>query len=219
MKTFYSIIKIVSNIASSDSISVGLVVVEGDNIIISFSDFKKKIAKKILTPEINIDFITKQIELKIEELNSEKDSLNETFFSNKEIVGDRINYNYFEYLSIYSQGIVQFTKPTILKDKLSNEKFEKLFKLFVDNSVVKSIADKPVDFLLKEIVYNKLISRVKEVVHTNIRLDNELIPDLIFPYELDCIGMNGSIVGAKSLSFSKSSQTIHNNITDYIVVR
>ncbi|MGJ8685590.1 MAG: hypothetical protein ACSHWW_13245, partial [Nonlabens sp.] len=41
---------------------------------------------------------------------------------------------------------------------------------------------------------------------------------IYFPYEMDCIGLNGSLIGAKSLSFDQSLSVIDKNISHYFTL-
>jgi len=59
---------------------------------------------------------------------------------------------------------------------------------------------------------------VVERVHTNYKFKPEKFPSIYFPYEMDCIGLNGSLIGAKSLSFDKSLQVIDKDISHYFTL-
>ncbi|MCD8528657.1 MAG: hypothetical protein LRY27_01460 [Chitinophagales bacterium] len=41
------------------------------------------------------------------------------------------------------------------------------------------------------------------------------MPTIYFNYEIDCIGLNGAFIGAKSIDFEKSYQTIDKEVSHY----
>jgi len=70
----------------------------------------------------------------------------------------------------------------------------------------------------QEIITKNLIDKVNTKVHTHYKFKPEVFPSIYFPYEMDCIGLNGSLIGAKSLSFNKSLQVIDKNISHYFTL-
>jgi hypothetical protein len=126
--------------------------------------------------------------------------------------------DYFNYLNLYTTGLIQFSSPKLILDSHSID-LDKLFKLYVDPiEHIKGNKGEEDLQMIKSHVQERLISKVEERVHTNIKIDSNLISDIIFPYELDCIGMNGSLVGAKSLTFEHSHQTVDRNVSHYIAL-
>jgi len=86
-----------------------------------------------------------------------------------------------------------------LYDKVDENEFNKLVAfLFNEPASVQSKASSVYDRSL-EIIEKKLINKVQDRVHTNYRFTPELFPSIYFNYRMDCIGLNGSLVGAKSL--------------------
>ena len=61
MKTFYTIIKIAPNTLAGDTLSIGLLLHNGDKYWLQFSEEKKAVAKKLLDSKAEIvDFVVKQ---------------------------------------------------------------------------------------------------------------------------------------------------------------
>lgn len=214
MKSFYSILKLSPNIATEDSIAIGLLLFDGENFRTYFSSSKKRLAIKLLDDKnLNLKFFIKQIIEKCDDLNSDKKEL-QIFYKSKRF----IDISYFEYLSKYSNGLIQFSKPNVLYNKVDEIEFNKLIEfLFNEPASVESTVSVVFD-RSHEIVEKKLIEKVQNRVHTNYRFTPELFPSIYFNYKLDCIGLNGSLVGAKSLSFNKSIQTLDRNISHYITL-
>lgn len=214
MKSFYSILKLSPNIATEDSIAIGLLLFDGENFRTYFSASKKRLANKLLDDKnFSLSFIIEQIIEKCEELNKDKKDLQ--FFYKSERF---IDISYFEYLSNYTNGIIQFSKPNVLYNKVDESEFNKLIEFLFNESAwaqlpVSSVFDRSI-----EIIEKKLIDIVQNKVHTNYRFTPESFPSIYFNYEMDCIGLNGSLVGAKSLSFDKPIPSLDKNISHYFTL-
>ena len=219
MKTFYSLIKIVPNELSGDSLTIGIIVSSRDGIRLKISKAKKVFAKSIVNIDGSlIDFIERQIKNKIKEQNNlikvGKDSLFETC--------SFLTPQYFEYLANYSNGLLKFTPPTIIADNIDDSKFLKLFKLFVDSSnesvTKKDESVKKYEKVFYTKINSHLIDKVKDKVHTKESINNKIVPTLLNPFEIDCIGLNGVLIGAKSLPFIQAKETLHKSLNTYISV-
>ncbi|ALO13878.1 hypothetical protein L21SP5_00198 [Salinivirga cyanobacteriivorans] len=104
-----------------------------------------------------------------------------------------------------------------MKEKNNEATFNALFSLLVDSEVLqkeKHIKPDP-KAQTNEIINKKLIERVKDKVHTNIRFTDKVIPSLYFNYEMECIGLNGVFTGAKSINFNQTEQTIQKEVSHY----
>lgn len=122
MKSFYSILKLSPNIATEDSIAIGLLLFDGKIFRTYFSSDKKRIANKLLDDKnFNLSFIIDQIIEKCNELNSDKVDL-QLFYKSEQY----FDISYFEYLSNYSNGIIQFSKPNALYYPMDDIEFNKL---------------------------------------------------------------------------------------------
>jgi len=161
-----------------------------------------------------IDFLELEIEKKINEtnLNFKKTTL-ELFDFNQ-----NLSSSYFDYLSKYSNGILKFSKPNYIAGDIDDSQFIELYKLFVDStdiSLQKKI--KTIDKVFYDRINTNLIERIKDRVHINFKFDSNLIPT-ITTFDIDCIGLNGAFVGAKSLPFTQSKDVLQKTIQTYISV-
>lgn len=215
MKSFYSILKLSPNIATEDSVAIGILLFDGEKFRYYFSDKKKRLANNLLDDKnVNINFIVNQIVDKCKTINSDKEELK--FFYKFDTLTD---ISYFDYLSSYSNGLVQFSKPKGLYDKMDDAAFEKLINFLFKEPVHEILKVADTDFLLsQDIIERKLISKVEGKVHTHFKFTPEVFSAIYFPYEMDCIGLNGSLIGAKSLSFEKSFPSIDKGISHYITL-
>jgi len=214
MKTYYIIIKVIPNSLVKDSISVGMVLSDDISFQIRFSENKVRIAKSLLGDNRkHLDFVIQQIEKTLLSVNNGHG--NGIFkFENK------INASYFNYLNRYSNNIVQYEQPNYIKEENTITTFNNLFRLFIDNDIKNDETLVKADLELKnrEIINTKLISRVKDKVHTNIKFSDKILPTLYFNYELDCIGLNGVFTGAKSINFNVSEVTLQKEISNYYAI-
>lgn len=218
MKTFYSLIKISPNEMSGDSLTIGLLLSSSMGTRVKFSRFKKQLLKNIITTDSSIiDFIEREINNNVNEINNKILNEKSELFENPLL----LNSQYFSYLSKYSNGLLKFTTPTMITEHIDDLKFNQLFKIFVDNAHNEkkvNQSSKKIEKIFFEKVETKLISRIKDKVHIHQNIDSNLVPSLFNPFEIDCIGLNGVLVGAKALPFTQSKETLHKIVNTYISV-
>src|SRR5690606_24389700 len=107
MDSFYTIISLSPNIATKDSVAVGLILFDGIHFRSFFSDRKRKAAERLISnSNLDLKGILKQIEGKCEELNEDLVQ-NKLFYSAQKWK----DASYFNYLEKYSNGLVQFSEP------------------------------------------------------------------------------------------------------------
>lgn len=214
MKNFYTIIYLSPNKVSGDTVAIGMLLFDGKKFKYYISEKKKNIALKLFkSKNVDVDFFLKQITNKCDSINSD---INESNLFNKyEKISD---LSYISYLSKYSNGILQFSKPTIFFDVVDDMKFSSLIHLFFEESVYEYdlLAIKENNYDL--IIQNKLIEKVSNRIHTNYKFTPKNLDSIYFPFEMDCIGLNGSLVGAKSLSFELTKMTIDKNLSHYFTL-
>jgi hypothetical protein len=216
MNTFYSLIKIAPNPASGDNITIGIIVSDASGFRYRFSKSRIGIVKKLIGDTNGIlAYIEKQISAKI-------DSENKSFFNDRLDTISRLTESYFNYLNNYCNGILQFSKPGKIFDSLNDEKFEKLYKLLVDKegdeiSALQSDKNNRISAFFSK-VETRLIDRVSDKIHVKEKFNSDIIPSLLTPFEMDCIGKNGSLIGAKSISLEQSQQTIASHLNSYMNV-
>jgi len=203
---------------SGDSLTIGIILSTSSGLKVKFSKLKKQLSKSIISSDNSIiDFVEKQILSKVKEHNKFISDNKKGLFEHPSL----LDSEYFSYLSKYSNGLLKFTAPSIIADNVDDIKFEKLFSLFVDSSLNFEEDKKPIKKIEKmffDKVEAKLISRVKNRVHIHQNIDSKIVPSLFKPFQIDCIGLNGVLVGAKALPFTQSKETLHKSINTYISV-
>lgn len=215
MKSYYSLVKISPNSMSDDTLTIGIILSNGNGFKVMFSKNKTQISKSLLpTNSTLLDFLVKEIEKKINETNEILNKNKSQLFEND----NPLSSSLFEYLSKYSNGILKFSKPNYISN-INESSIMNLFEVFVDSIEVKQINPNiEFDKIFYQKIESKLIDRVKEKVHTKIKFNDKIVPSLFSSFEVDCIGLNGAFVGAKSLPFTQSKDTLHKNVNTYISV-
>jgi hypothetical protein len=218
MKSFYSLIKIAPNEMSGDTLTIGILLSTSSGIKVKFSKLKKQLSKSLISADSSIvDFVEKEILVKVKEHNNFLSDNKNGLFEWPTI----LDADYFSYLSKYSNGLLKFSSPTIIADNIDDVKFQKLFRLFVDSTFINEEDKKPakkIEKIFFEKVEKRLISIVKDKVHIHQQIDSKIVPSLFNPFEMDCIGLNGVLVGAKALPFTQSKETLHKSVNTYISV-
>lgn len=215
MKTFYSLIKVSPNTSAGDLITVGIIVAGQSGVLYKISESKIKSLHSFLHHRMSLlDHFIKQLSHKVAEANKNIENNKNLLFENQHL----FTPEYFEYLNRYSNNLIQFSKPSLLFEDINKEKFEKLYQVFVGFDQPEIKKETVNEKIFSDKIEKKLVSRVKDKVHTNIVFSDKIISSLYFKFEMDCIGLNGVLTGAKSLYFNKSPQTIHAHVSDYITL-
>lgn len=229
MKTFYTILKLSPNTMAGDSLSIGLLVCSGNEYWLKISETKKNIVKKLVNNKTkSVDFVLKQLENYLKQLKAT--SQHEQLFPLERF----ITADYIDYLNIYSNGLLQFSKASVLDDNFDHEKFLKLYSLFIEKESELKLALNETEKLndtklslnhyhetdlnINQKVQLNLIQRVENKIHTEITLNHSNLKSLYFNINVDCIGLNGSFVGAKTLSLENKVQTLEKNVSYYITL-
>jgi hypothetical protein len=219
MNTYYTLIKVTTNVLSDDNLTIGLLVYHNAEFKIGFSKSKTNIAKTLLAVD------DKLLDAVIKDMIQNFDKLNHSYKNQKEHnllpTIHTIDETYLSYLSKYSNGFISFSTPKAIAITNLSTQFDSLFKSFVD-----STWEHKTDYALKqaheqvfyERIDKKLIQPILHKVHTHIKLGMEQVPTLLHSFELDCIGKNGVLLGAKSISFDQSKETIHRNMNTYVSI-
>lgn len=209
MKQFYSYIKVSPNPALGDSIAIGILLYDGSRFRHYISESKKKRSQKLFPSGLNLDLALKGVISKSNEISQDR-SKNQLFYDSDKYS----NYKYFEYLSDYSNGILQFSKPNMISGEMNDSRFRKFaLSLFNDEEMLDGKSY--YDHAYSPKVERKLISRIRDRVHVDVKINDDFFPGLSFEYEMNVLGKNGSMVGAKVIDFGLNQQTIQNHLFKY----
>lgn len=215
MKKFYSIVKLSPHVVTEDSVAIGIVFFDGNDFRTYFSQHKIKVAVKLnRSLSVNIKQITQDITLKCEQLNQNN--------SKDLLINEAQSYeqpSYFHYLSRYANGLIQFSSPNAFVGEMNDRLFSKfILNLFNDDIELKEEKKINVESKHKTIIEKNLIRLVENKIHTYYNFNPTTAEDIYFSLEMDCIGKNGALIGAKSLSFEKSRATIDTHLSHYFAL-
>ena len=199
MKSFYNIIRYVSNQWSNESIAVGLLVVSGQNVFYQVSDRKIRLANK-LNPQGK-----KLFNFSVEQLNSfvagEKEKFEMKAQASLGLEQPKLNLAFAEKLHQYNSGILQFSAPELINKEFDQAAFLKYFQKIVDAQEGQPKPAEPKsEFLYR--IESKLYEPLKGKVDVNYELKKQSLPSLYFDYHLDNIGVNGAIIASSSIDLN-----------------
>lgn len=199
MKSFYSIIRYVSNQWSNESIAVGLLVVYGQSIFFKISDRKLRLASK-LNPQAN-----KLLKFSLDQLNKfvegEREKHQEKVQASLLVEQSKLNLAFAEKLHQYNSGILQFSSPELINKEFDQGAFKKYYSKIVDaHEEFPKIADPKSEFIRS--IQLKLYEPLKDKVDVNYELKKQSLPSLYFDYHLDNIGVNGAIIASSSIDLN-----------------
>lgn len=210
MESHISIIRFVNNPLSEESIALGLVVVSNNEVYFKLSQKKIKFAQKLNPSSAKLlSFSLTQLQRFIS-----KDLADQ---SNNIIKFDKIiDSQYLSRLSVYNNGIIQFSKPSFLKASIDANLFEEYFqKIIGDNGFEKELV-KPITEL-KKTIETKIYKPLEAQIDVDYTLKKGILPSLFFDFHVDGIGVNGAMYAAKSVDFNtnKPISDIRAEISEY----
>lgn len=196
--------------------SLGIIASNGKELFFLSSKRKRKLIDKLLsTDKAVLDFVLKELEAKIEHTNQINRAREKDLFQ----LGQLLDGEYFNYLKNYSNGLLHFSSPNYIAAKIESKQVQKLFHLYVDPiEITTRRSPKASDKQFRSRVKQNLTSKVKDRVHTNFSIDSSSVQTIGSPFQLDCVGKNGSLISAKALPFTSSIQTLSREINVYISI-
>lgn len=203
MAGYYSILRFVNNPLTDESIALGLVMLpepgsgQSRQAMFRLSDIKIEFAKK-LNPGC-----AKLLAFSLEQLN---------MYFQQELVGQtdrliqfpvQVQQSFIERLSVYNNGILQFTEPTYIESTTLITAFSRYFDLFIEANVPvkqKQVVEGP--SLLKQRVVAELYEPLRGKIDVDYTLRKKQLPALFFDYHLDGLGVNGAMYAVKAVDLN-----------------
>ena len=200
MKSYYSLLRFVSNSLSAENLVLGLVMVGAGGSFFRLSERKVKLAKK-LNPagarllNFSLRKLTQQFP---EEMGANRLA--------KESASAPGLLMMLERLSAYQNGLLQFSKPVCVERELSAAMFAQYVDLLIGEAeaapAVASTASKPSP--LSAMVKQQLYEPLRQQVDVDYTLRSEQLPSLFFDFHFDSLGVNGSVYAAKAVDFNST---------------
>ncbi len=133
METYYSIIKISPNTMANDSLSIGLLLCDGQKYWLEFSNEKINVTKNLIGENaVAVDFVVRQLNSFIEQANKNLSSPESEIGKLDRELDIFLNSAYLNDLNKSSNGLLRFSKVAFLDDVINEEKFNKLFELLIN---------------------------------------------------------------------------------------
>lgn len=202
---------------TDDSLSIGLLLFDGQKYWLRFSNDRKNVAKNLIGENaVVVDFVIKQLNSCVEITNKDISKSKTEIFAMNIQLDILLNSDYLNYLNNYSNGLLKFSKPNFLDDDINEEKFGKLFEIFIGKKVERNIITQKSNKNFYELINKNLIEKVQNKIYTNIEIDNKISPSMLFDYKMDCIGLNGVFTGAKAIPFNRKADILDKEISHYL---
>lgn len=210
MKTFYSILSAVINPVSGEKISLGLLLTNGNTSFFDYSDSRLSLLSSLIDKESK-KFIRQYLK-SIENVIAKID-INQDQFTILDEVGKNLimNETYIEYLSIYNQNVISFSKPHSIDIEVNEIVFSNLFSKFIDEETkVKTDCKSNI-----QLVKTNFFPKVSEHFLIEKEFTSINFSQIILPITIDIIGKNDHYVMGQFFDLEKSIYHIKNDYYDY----
>jgi|GEM_PF-6824066 len=219
-KTYFSLIFVRPRPIISEQFSIGLILMNSDNILFEVSDTKLKQLRGILsenqisTTNLFINNFKKEIELIKTKLVKYRDPLISINLEND----SKINFELLNKLSKSYNNIIGFSEPNYIDMEIAQENFNKFFSKMIFDENVK-ITDKEKDFI---ILSRRFKSTIKKNVDIDVKADDLIryfdLKNYEVPTKLDVLGMNGKLLTTQFIDFNLDIHHLNNRILPYLTL-
>jgi len=216
MNTFYTILSVPIRPEIDEKLSVGLLIVSGNELFYNVSETKLNIVKKLVNAnsykiiQDSLKHISKSIKHE-----APIDSKKQLMIINK---SDKFNSSYIDYLSRYNNNLLSLSSPKPIEVKASKDLFNKLFLKFVDESgVVPSSVQKEVHLI--ESFKKEYLPTVKEYFNIEKEISFSDYPGLLMPVKIDLMGKNEIEVFAQTVNMDKNLRSVQLDISDLLLIQ
>jgi hypothetical protein len=207
MKTFYSILYALITPETSERLSLGLILSNGQQSLLRYSKPKLSIVGSLVS-DTQYTFIKNYLNSLVNlSTTTTNDTKPEFLFSELEhaMVGEK----YIDYLSRYNQNVISFGKPTNIDLPVSEEVLGILFKKLI-NEKEKHVESRHALLKVKE----RFIPIAEKFYHINREILPADYPGLIMPVTVDFFGKNERPVYTQFFDFERALNHIKNDYFD-----
>ena len=186
MKTFYSILSAVLHPETGERVSIGLIMSDGNDSIFDYSRNRLAIVKNLL-PDGQFNFIKDYLK-SVSQISSSFEKLKEQFSIHHELDGRNviINEPYIQYLSVYSENVLTFSKPVKIDLPVGHDIFHSLFTKLIDTHSLHKL--KPHSKIRK--IKAAFFPTVKEYFNEERVIHCLEYENLVIPITIDLFGKN-----------------------------
>ena len=210
MKTFYSILSAVINPISGESISLGLLLSDGNNSIFRYSKNRLGIIGSTTDKETKrfVHNYLKSVENVIQKIDTNEDQVNIFTQTGKNIL---VNESYIDYLSSYNRNVISFSKPVSIDVMVNDSIFNNLFVRYIDE-VTTEKATLQSDIHLAKI---KCFTVLKPYFTTEKVFSPQMAKKILLPVTIDLFGKNEIHVIGQFFDLDKGINYIKADMFDF----
>ena len=210
MKTFYSILSAVINPVSGEKISLGLLLSNGNKSYFEYSSSRLSLLNSLIDKE-NKKFIRqylRSIENVIDKIDKNQEQLTILDEIGKNLI---LNEPYIDYLSIYNQNVISFSKPINIEVNVDKNTFTTLFTKFIDEETrIKNNIKSDI-----QIIKTDFLPTIKEFYSIEKEITSKEFNNILLPVSIDCFGKNENYVIAQFFDLEKNINHIKNDYYDF----
>jgi hypothetical protein len=213
MKTLYSILYMSLNTTLNERIGVGLIMSDGLEFSFKYSGEKLNALKNVIDKQkFNLirSYLT-AIESEVSCFGEAKTQL----FENNKTSSVWLSESYIDYLSKYSNNIIQFSAPKIIEIEYSGENFKRVFEKYVFRFPTEAIFHSP-EIDIHQKVKEELFPKINKRVNIEKTLTSNDFENLFTPIEVDFIGVNGIPVAGQTFDFNKRHYYLENDVARFV---
>lgn len=212
MKSYFSIIYATIRADIQEKIAIGLILVGENSIYYKASDRKLHLIKEFISDEayLFIKHTSSSINKKISSIKSEV-----SLFNVENIENLPFEQKYIDYLSVYSNNVVSYSKPNVIELPCSEELFNSIYCKYIDSIPIQT--HEQTDF---QKVLNDFYPKVSKFYNSKIEVDSSILSGIIYPIKIDLLGVNEIPVFAQAISFDKpKTYNIEKHISDVFMLK
>ncbi|MDP1747712.1 MAG: hypothetical protein Q8L90_19210 [Bacteroidota bacterium] len=201
--TYLSVLKYVSNNLSGENIAIGMLAVSEEQAFFKISKRKIDLVKRL-----NAD-AGKLIEFSVAQLNKVFSEDIKKSGQHKLLHTKILSLDYLNRLSVYNNGVLQFSNPQSFNVVFEEKDFEGFFKKFISDDSEKSLNKEVSPSHIKEILKQNFYIPLKDKIDVDFTLRKQQLPSLLFDFHLDGIGANGAMYAVKSIDVNAQKNATH----------
>lgn len=216
MIAHYSILSFLVRPEIQEKVSVGLLMFDEQKVFFAYSPKKLKAAKHLLSAP-SLQLLTKILH-NIENKINGSEAIYSTRYGFKVFhncsIDRTFTHSYIDYMSRYSNNLLEYSKPKEVLLSLKEENFNILFRKYVDIStepIVERKNLKPFDA-----IKTRFGDQISEHYATHVEITHDQVQNLIAPVRIDFSGRNEIDVYAHTIDMQATPTTITHHINSFV---
>jgi len=211
MTTYYSIIFAYIRPQIDEKISLGLLVISGDNVFLSISKTKLSVTKYLLP-----DYMYNGVKNEIKGIqNTYNKFVKDNYFENEK--PRLFTESYINYLSNYKNNLVSFSAPQKMSIQIDKSIFDELYAELIDDESF--TVENNEDTKSIEIFRSNFVPQLSPYYNVNFTLDNTILKDAIIPLKFDLVGKDEHKVFAKSIDLERRKYNVEHDVNAFYPIK